>query len=268
MFEVLGYVASFCIGLVMGLIGGGGSILSIPILIYLFSVEVVLATAYSLFIVGTTSLVGSVQRYKNQMVNFRTGLLFGIPALCAKFWIRRWGLHLIPEILIETDYFILTRRFFILSLFSFLILLAAFSMITKKSIFCKHLQHRVLNFPRPYLIFIFGILIGLVTGIVGIGGGFLIVPTLFFVAKLPFKTAVGTTLFIISISSLTGFIGDVLQFEMNWTFLLLLTSIAILGILTGNFFSKIFTSSQLRSLFGWLILVMSLFILIKESVLV
>ena len=261
MYEVLGYAASFCIGLVMGLIGGGGSILSMPILVYLFSVEVVLATAYSLFIVGTTSLVGSIQRYKDHMVDFRMGLLFGIPALLAKFWVRRWGLPLIPETLIETDAFILTRRFFILSLFSVLILIAAFSMITRKPIFNGHLK-----VPKPYLMLLFGILIGFVTGIVGIGGGFLVVPTLFFVAKLPFRTAVGTTLLIISISSLTGFLGDVVQFEMNWFFLLKLTGIAILGILTGNFFSTIFTNLQLRKLFGWLILIMSLFILIRESV--
>ena len=262
MYEVIGYAASFCVGLILGLIGGGGSILAVPILIYLFSLEVIDATAYSLFIVGTTSLIGSILRHRNHYVNFEVGLLFGIPALLSKLWVRGWGMHLIPEILIETDAILITRRYFILSLFSGLVILAAISMIVKRPIL-----ERDLIPPKPYWIIFLGVIIGLVTGIVGIGGGFLIVPTLYCIAKLPFKSAVGTALFIIAISSLIGFIGDAIQIEINWAFLFVLTGIAVLGIITGNFYSKLLSSLQLRRIFAWVILLMGIFILTKETLL-
>ena len=228
----------------------------------MFSLEVIVATAYSLFIVGTTSLIGSILRYRNHYVNFEVGLLFGLPALLTKLWARGWGMHLIPEILIETDSILITRRYLILGLFSFLVILAAISMIIKHPILGRDLIS-----PKPYWIALFGVVIGLITGIVGIGGGFLIVPTLYCIAKLPFKTAVGTALFIIAISSLIGFIGDVIQIKINWTFLLLLTGIAILGIITGNFYSKSLSNLQLRRIFAWSILLMGVIILTKETLL-
>jgi len=112
-----------------------------------------------------------------------------------------------------------------------------------------------------------GILIGFLTGLVGAGGGFLIIPALVILTGIPFKTAVGTSLFIIAINSLMGFLGDVLNYQIEWSFLLQITGLAVFGILVGNRFSNKFRASQLRKSFGWLTLFMGTWIIIKEIIL-
>jgi uncharacterized membrane protein YfcA len=258
--EVIGHVASFFVGFVLGLIGGGGSILSIPILVYLFSIEVVEATAYSLFIVGSTSLVGTFQRFKASLVDFRIGLVFGLPSIISKFCTRKWLIPSVPEVLIQTEAFIVTKRFFMMAVFSSLVILAAATMITKRS-----------N-PNPYTkptrniwLGIQGTFIGLLTGFSGLGGGFIIVPTLVIFAKLPFKKAVGTTLLVIAMNSLIGFTGDIFHTEIKWAFLMGITAIAIVGIFVGNKLSERIATTRLKNGFGWFILIMGIAILINES---
>ena len=114
--ELFGYFASIVVGLVLGMLGGGGSILSIPILVYLFQIEPVLASAYSLFIVGITSFVGAVPKYREHLVNLKTGILFGIPSIISIFSTRKWIVPAIPEILFQTESFVLTKRIFLLGL--------------------------------------------------------------------------------------------------------------------------------------------------------
>ncbi len=257
--EIAGYIASICIGLVLGILGGGGSILSIPILVYLFHIDAVLASAYSLFIVGLTSLVGIVPKYKEHLVNIKTGILFGIPSILTIFITRKWIVPLIPDILWHSDSFIFTKRFLILGLFAVLMILASVSMLRGR----KEIQNDNHRF-RTVLILLEGILIGLLTGIVGAGGGFLIIPALVLLTGLPFKTAVGTSLFIIAINSLSGFLGDVFNYSIDWIFLLTITALAIAGILIGNAFSKKIKPDNLRIIFGWFILVMGVWILSKE----
>src|SRR5687768_18486510 len=108
--EIIGYLASIAIGVILGLLGGGGSILSIPILVYLFKMDVVMASAYSLFIVGVTSLVGAIPKYKDQLVNLRTGFFFSIPSIISIFSTRKWIVPAIPDIIIQTETFIVTKR--------------------------------------------------------------------------------------------------------------------------------------------------------------
>src|SRR5215510_1171008 len=103
MTEAIGYIASICIGLILGLLGGGGSILSIPILVYIFHIDAVMASAYSLFIVGITSFVGAIPKYKEHLVNIRTGLLFGIPSIISIFSTRKWIVPSIPDIILQLD---------------------------------------------------------------------------------------------------------------------------------------------------------------------
>ena len=257
--EIAGYIASVCIGLVLGILGGGGSILSIPILVYLFHIDVVLATAYSLFIVGFTSLVGTIPKYKEHLINIKTGILFSIPSILTIFATRKWVVPIIPDILWQTDSIILTQRFLVLGLFAVLMILASVSMIRGR----KEIHNDNHRFRIVWVV-LEGILIGALTGIVGAGGGFLIIPALVLLTGLPFKTAVGTSLFIISINSLSGFLGDVLNYQMDWVFLLSITSLAIAGVILGNAFSKKIKAAQLRTFFGWFILVMGLWILVKE----
>ena len=257
--EFFGYFASLFIGLLLGLLGGGGSILSIPILVYLFHVDAVLASAYSLFIVGTTSLVGAIPKYRDQLVNLKTGFLFGIPSILAIFVTRRWVVPAIPNIVFQNESFILTNRLLLLGLFAILMILASVSMIRGR----KDIGNLRGNLRIPLTI-VEGLLIGFLTGLVGAGGGFLIVPALVFLTRLRMKTAAGTSLFIIAINSLIGFTGDLLTRKMDWAFLLLVTTIAIVGVLFGNMLSKRISNLTLRKGFGWFTLIMGCYILVRE----
>jgi uncharacterized protein len=257
--EVFGYIASVSIGIILGLMGGGGSILSIPILVYLFHVDAVMASAYSLFIVGTTSLIGAIPKYREHLVNIRTGFIFGIPSIASIFITRKWIVPTIPDVLFSFNDFQITKRILLLGTFALLMILASYSMIRKPGE-TKNDDHEV----RIFLTMFEGLLIGFLTGLVGAGGGFLIIPALVLLTRLPFKTAVGTSLFIIAINSLIGFFGDVLNYQMNWTFLLTITSLAVAGIFIGNRLQKNVSSQKLKRAFGWLILAMGLFILIRE----
>jgi uncharacterized membrane protein YfcA len=247
------------VGLILGILGGGGSILSIPILVYLFHVDAVMASAYSLFIVGSTSLVGAIPKYKEQLVNLKTGFIFGIPSIAAIFTTRKWIVPAIPEVVFQFDSFLLTKRILLLGIFAVLMILASIAMITKRG----EPENGDDRFRVGYLV-IEGLLIGFLTGLVGAGGGFLIIPALVLLTGLPFKTAVGTSLFIIAINSLSGFLGDVLNYSIDWNFLLIITALAIIGILIGNQLAKKLPSKNLRKSFGWFTLVMGTWILVKE----
>ena len=256
--EFIGYVASVFVGVILGLLGGGGSILSIPILVYLFHVEPVIASSYSLFIVGTTSFVGAIPKYREHLVNIRTGIVFGIPSIVTIFCTRKWIVPAIPDVVASIGDFSLTKRALLLGIFGLLMILASVSLIRGREI--KN-EPRESNVP---LLIVEGILIGFLTGLVGAGGGFLIIPALVLLTGLPFKTAVGTSLFIIAINSLMGFLGDVMNYNIDWPFLVLVTSLAITGIFIGNLFQRKISSAKLRKGFGWMILCMGLFIIYRE----
>lgn len=257
--EFIGYMASICIGVILGLLGGGGSILSIPILVYLFHVDAVMASAYSLFIVGVTSFIGAIPKYKDHLVDIRTGTLFGIPSIAAIFATRKWVVPAIPDVIFQLGGFTFSKRLLLLGLFALLMITASWSMIRNRK--QKLTEDRDWKIP---LLVGEGILIGFLTGLVGAGGGFLIIPALVWLTGLPFKTAVGTSLFIIAVNSLLGFLGDVLNYKMEWGFLLALTSLAILGILVGNRLQKQISADRLRKAFGWLTFVMGISMLLRE----
>ena len=259
--EILGYIASIGIGIVLGILGGGGSILSIPILVYIFQVDAVLASAYSLFIIGITSMAGAIRKYKDQHVSLKTGSLFGLPSLVSIFVTRKWIVPSIPDIIWTLDSFVITKRLLILGVFAILMVITSISMIRKQ-------RARDVHDPRfrTFLIILQGLLIGFLTGLVGAGGGFLIIPALVLLTGLPFKTAVGTSLIVISINSLVGFLGDVMNFSMDWSFLLTITLFAVIGVLIGNKLSKKISHVFLRRAFGWFVLAMGCLILLKEIV--
>lgn len=257
--ELIGYFASIFIGLVLGILGSGGSILSIPILVYLFQVDVVMASAYSLFIVGTTSFVGAIPKYKEHLVNLRTGFYFSIPSIASIFSTRKWLMPSIPDVLFDAGSFVFTKRMLLLGLFALLMIIASTSMIRSRNEI-ENPDPR----PRIFLVIVEGILIGFLSGLVGAGGGFLIIPALVLLTGLPFKTAVGTSLFIISANSLSGFLGDVLNNPIAWPFLLSITALAIVGILIGNQISKKIPPKKLRKSFGWFVLCTGVWILLKE----
>ena len=258
--ELIGYLLSICIGIILGLLGGGGSILSIPILVYFFHVDAVLAAAYSLFVVGVTSLIGAIPKYREHLVSIRAGVLFGVPSILSIFATRKWLIPAIPDILVQSQSLVITKRFLLLALFAALMITASISMIVRRKE-----QETGEQEPKVLLAIIEGTLIGFLTGLVGAGGGFLIIPALVFLTGLPFKTAVGTSLFVIAINALSGFIGDVFNYEMNWSFLLSITALATLGIFIGNRLTHHISSYKLRKAFGWFVLAIGIFILLRET---
>ena len=257
--EYFGYLASILIGITLGLIGGGGSILTVPILVYLFQIDPENATSYSLFIVGITALVGSYRHYKLGNLQLKSALYFAIPSIFSLLFVRKLVLPNIPETLFKIQQLEVTKNLLIMIVFAILMIAASVSMI-RKSKTAKNPS--TLNIPR--LAFI-GFLVGFVTGFLGAGGGFLIIPALLFFANLPMKQAVGTSLFIIFINSLIGFTGDLINgITINYPLLFTITTIAIVGMLIGTQLSKKIDGAKLKPAFGWFVLVMGIYIITKE----
>lgn len=256
----LGLLASLAIGITLGLIGGGGSILTIPVLVYLLKVDPVLATAYSLFIVGVTSLAGVVKKFKEDQVSIRLAMLFGTPSLLTIFLTRKYLVPAIPQEIVQVGSWTLNKGTFILLLFSLLMILASVSMIRGRKDKTE-ITNDPVNFP---VIILEGILVGLLAGLVGAGGGFLIIPALVFGGKLPMKKAVGTSLLIIAAQSLVGFTGDLYNTAMEWPLLLMVSAMAIAGVMAGNLLSRKMEGEKLRKGFGWFVLIMGLYILFRQ----
>jgi len=260
--QVFGYIGALMIGVVLGLIGGGGSILTVPVLVYLLHINPVTATAYSLFVVGTSSLVGTLKNIKSKKVDFKTAIIFAIPAFIAVYLTRKFVVPAIPENIYTIGDFLITKDIAIMIFFAMIMLLSSVSMIKGKCVNCNDEDVEV-NYNIP-LIIIEGLVVGLITGLVGAGGGFLIIPALVMLAKLPMKKAVATSLLIIAIKSLIGFIGDIENLEIEWNFLLLFTSFSIVGMFIGIYLNKFIQGEKLKKGFGWFVLFMGVYILIKE----
>ncbi|MGL1936848.1 MAG: sulfite exporter TauE/SafE family protein [Fibrobacterales bacterium] len=332
---VIGYFSALFIGISLGMIGGGGSILTVPILVYLFGIEPMLATAYSLFVVGSSSLLGTVSYFKKGLLNLKTGLIFALPSIVAVFLTRKYLLDLFPDsfstiiqnewvtntlfgitllgglaiaaivlkkassggqnisfykvyglmvpaalmVFVIRQYLIpiipeafsfgevitITKGSAIMMLFGMVMFFASYGMIREK----KGKEHSKSTLPQwgVVIAIIFeGMLVGTVTGIVGAGGGFLIIPALVLLAGLPMKVAVGTSLAIISVKSLLGFLGDVSNQEIDWSFLILFSSISLGGIFIGSWLNGFISAEKLKKGFGWFVLVMAVVILSKEII--
>ena len=256
--EILGYVGALFIGLVLGLTGGGGSILTVPILVYLMSINPVTATAYSLFIVGTTSTFGAIQNYRKNLVDIKNGFVFAIPSFIAVYLTRKYIVPEIPKIIIESP-ILITKETFLMLFFAVIMIFGALSVLKKKSQEINNEEKRNL-----ILIGIQTFTIGFIIGLVGAGGGFLIIPSLILFTKLPMRKAVGTSLFIIAMNSLVGFIGDVQNLVIDWTFLLTFSAISVVGIFIGIYLTKYTNESQLKKIFAYFVLLMAAIILLKE----
>ncbi len=332
--ETFGYAASVLIGFSLGLIGGGGSILSVPILVYLFGIEPVLATAYSLFVVGLSSSVGAFNYMRKGLLNYKTAMVFVIPSFIAVlitrkylvpaipntifslekiditsellfililiivlltlsvltlnliykgkpsrgrafllvtsaalmvFFVRRFIIPVIPRDLLEIGEFTLTKNIGIMLLFAIVMMMASISMIRGRKELTSG-NNSFGFFSHSIAIILLGILVGSITGLVGAGGGFLIIPALVIIAGLPIKTAIGTSLLIISVNSLMGFLGDIQNEDIHWIFLLEFTGLSVLGIFLGSYVSKFVNGQSLKKIFGWFVLVMGFYILARELV--
>ena len=259
--QIIGYVLAVFVGMTLGMLGSGGSILSVPILVYVMSIEPTLATAYSLFVIGTTSLVGGIHKAKQSLVDFNKVVLFGIPAVISVFVTRKVLVPKIPEIIFWSAEFTLSKSILIMVVFAIVMIFASVRMI-KPLKEKKVSDNEKLNYIK---IVVLGICIGLISGFVGAGGGFLIVPTLLFFANTPMKMAVGTSLFIVALQSLIGFTGDIMSDQIiDWKLLQFFTFASVFGIFIGNFISKKVAEDKLKTGFGGFVLTMGIYIIIRE----
>ncbi|WP_060874813.1 sulfite exporter TauE/SafE family protein [Myroides odoratus] len=257
--EIVGYALALLVGISLGLIGSGGSILTVPILVYILKIEPFLATAYSLFIVGSTALVGGVQNAINRKVNYKLVVLFGLPSLLAVYVMRAYVLPLVPNV-IAIGSLNLSKNVVLMVLFALVMFASAMKMIRPKAI----IQNQTQSQPQQTQLILQGILIGIVAGTVGAGGGFLIIPALILFANISMKEAVGTSLFIIAIQSLFGFLGDVSNPLLDWNLLLTFSAISIVGIFLGIFLTRYIPDNNLKKGFGYFVLLMALYIFSKE----
>lgn len=260
MTQISGFVAAMFIGVTLGLIGGGGSILTVPSLVYLSGVEPVPATAYSLFVVGLTALVGAAVYMRQGLVSYRTAVVFGIPSLASVYLTRRLLVPAIPAELGSVAGVPVSRDLAIMLLFAVLMIAASASMIRRGR---PEQEGDGIRYNYP-LIFLEGLVVGVLTGLVGAGGGFLIIPALVLLARLPMKLAVGTSLLIIAAKSLVGFTGDLAQMDVNWSFLALFSAFAVAGIILGTWLTRFVPGSRLKPAFGWFTLVMGVYIIGRE----
>lgn len=258
--EYIGYGAAAMVGVSLGLIGGGGSILTIPLLVYLFGIDPLPATVYSLFIVGATSLVSAVAKYHAGLVNTRIMLVFGIPAIAAIFLARLWLLPAIPATVAMIGNFELTKARLLMLVFAALMIIAAVIMMTRKDLPSASKQSGF-NYKA---IVLQGTGTGLLTGLLGAGGGFIIIPALVMFTKLNMKQAVGTSLAIITINSLAGFAISMGEYAMDWKLLITITALAIAGGFAGNALSNRIAGGKLKKGFAWFVLATAAFIIVNE----
>lgn len=262
--EILGYIGALFIGLVMGILGGGGSILAVPILAYIFHLDEKTATAYSLFIVGSTGLVGGLKQAYHKLVDWSSVLTFGLPAVLGITLMRALVIPKLPENLFHIQEFVVTRRMGMFGLFALLMLLAAYSMLNDKRAYQATQKSQF----HP-LILSEGLFIGALTGLVGAGGGFLIVPALMVINQLDMKTASATSLVIIAINSLMGFfIGDAFHLTIDWSFLGVFVIISMIGIFIGTLINQYVPVNILKKSFAIFIILMAIFIFIQEFILI
>jgi len=261
--EILGYICSVIIGLTLGVLGSGGSILTVPVLVYLMHYNPLVATGYSLFIVGLTSISGAFSYMKKDLVDYKTAVVFAVPSFISVYIVRRYILSLIPPVVFHSGNFVLKKEVLIMLVFGVLMISAAYSMIRNKKYEQEEEKHSgIFNYP---MILTQGFLVGAMTGLVSVGGGFLIIPSLVIFGRVPIKMAVGTSLVIIATNAFIGFLGDLSnQLVIDWTFLFKFCLFSVVGIVLGSNIARHISAARLKPLFGWFVLLMGCYIVIHE----
>lgn len=254
------------VGVVIGLAGGGGSILTVPIFVYLFGIPAVLATTYSLFVVGTTSLVGSVNHIWKKRVDLRVTGAFALPSFVSVYLSRRYLVPALPDPLLRLGgtplgTYQVAKSDAILLFFAVVMGLAARAMIRDKR---PEQGLAADGRPRFGSLALDGLAVGLLTGIIGAGGGFLIVPMLVLLAGLPIQRAVATSVLIIAVNSFVGFLGDVQHTQLDWNFMLPFTGLSIGGIFLGMYMARFVSPQTLRKGFGWFVLAVAAYMIGKQ----
>ena len=259
--ELETFIASLGIGLSLGLIGAGGSILTIPVFVYILKKDPVSSSVYSMFVVGISSMAGSIQSILNKLVDFRTVLTFGIPSVIGVLIARKTIFPIIPDELFSIGSFTVSKGMLLMLCLSSLMFLAARRML-KPMAKNNDVEHEEKQVTTSLLLR--GLLVGIVTGLLGIGGGFLIVPALYLLVNLPVKKAIGTALLIITINSLFSFLNSYASMDLDWLLLIKFSMGAVAGIIIGTMLSRKIPGDYLKKTFGWVVLSMSFYIVYKQ----
>lgn len=260
--EFLGFTCFILIGMSLGLLGGGGSILTLPTLVYVLGISPLISSTYSLFIVGIVSLIGAIHYIYKRQVHYLSAIVFAVPAL---IFVSITRLYLKSTSLLITNHpgiFLKDQNFFIMLLFVGLIIWSGISMMTKNR--SSEFYNQLPLIQRYSILSLSGAIIGVLTGVVGIGGGFLIVPSLVLLINLPMSTAVGTSLIIITLKSLIGFVIDLKGVDIDWPFLIFFSLMGIIGIGLGTYLSPHIEEIRLKKYVGWFMLCIGLGIILKE----
>lgn len=242
---MLGYLFAALIGLALGTLGGGGSILTVPVLVYVLGFDPKLAIAMSLPVVGTAALVGVISHWRAGNVRLQTAALFGSVAMVGSYTGARVSV-------------LLSGRLQLLILGTVMVAAAA-SML--RSAIRDPAVDAVAAPAHPVLMLAVGLGVGLLTGLIGIGGGFLIVPALVILGKVPMKAAVGTSLLVIALNSTSGYLGHHGQEVVPWNFVARFSAVTVVGILTGNALVHHISTRQLKRAFAFLLVVIGVLIL-------
>ncbi|QDK77068.1 sulfite exporter TauE/SafE family protein [Spirosoma sp. KCTC 42546] len=259
--ELFGYASALLVGLVIGLAGGGGSILTVPIFVYVFHIPTVLATTYSLFVVGSTSLIGSIHHVWHKRVDLPVTVAFALPSFVSVYLSRRYLVPALPDPLFQFQTFVLPKSDAILYFFAIVMIIAARAMIRNDR---PEQGEAADGRPRYGSLALDGLAVGLLTGTIGAGGGFLIVPMLVLMAGLPIHRAVATSVLIIAVNSFVGFLGDIHHTDLNWNFLLPFTGLSIVGIFVGMYLARYVAPDKLKKGFGWFVLAIALYMIGRE----
>ena len=262
--EIIGFVCALLVGISLGLMGSGGSILTVPIMVYILQVNPIDATGYSLFVVGITSAIGCITYIRKNLVDLKIAAIFAVPSILSVFLTRKFLMPAIPNPIVFSSSFIISKELFIMIFFAVLMIAFAFNMISKSNF--KEVDEKGFQNLNYFWLFIIGLISGILTGILGVGGGFIIIPALVLIAKIPIRMSVGTSLIIIAFNSLSGFLGEVIEKHavMDYKFLMTFALFSIFGIFIGFRFTLKLYPAQLKKMFGWFILVMGVFIFIEE----
>jgi len=256
--SIIGYSLSLLVGFSLGLVGGGGSILVIPILVYCFHMDPAQAVSYSLFIVGLSACSGSIGHIRQKTIDRNAAFNFGIPSVITLFLVRGWLVKQIPLVLYQHNSVLVSRQALMMTIFSILMVAAGVSMIRGK-VYSPEDD----KLSRPLLIFR-GAITGAITGFIGIGGGFIIVPSLVLFAGLPMRKAIGTSLAIITLNCLVGILSNREALDnLDYGFLFRFASLAIIGILLGTWFIHFVPDKRLKPIFGIIILLMSVLVIMR-----
>jgi uncharacterized membrane protein YfcA len=252
------------VGIVLGMVGGGGGTLLMPIFVYWMGINVVTATSYSLFIIGVTSTVGAINFAQKKLVNFRTAFIFAVPSLITVYLVRRFLLPSMPDSVLFFGSAFITKHLFIMMLFAFVLILSSYNMISGRNydIGRDEGDKTGVNYP---MVFISGIIVGLLSGLVGAGGGFLILPTLLMFTKLPIRLTIGTSITIIAVNSCFGFLTDLIHSNLlEWEFLMYCSVVAIIGMFVGSYTGNFISGVKLKKIFGYVTLIVGIVIIVKE----